>query len=395
MKRPESRLALRATLAIAVAVGLAFFTAGGIARADDAPAPANDFEQQGVVPMQQDIVPVQQDSVPMQQDVTPSPQDYVPEHQDSAPAQNDYLSPDNSPPPDEAQGGDDDPLVPFNEKMFTFNLKLDEWILRPVASGYAAIAPQPVRQSVGRFFDNVGVIPRFANNLFQLRFPQAGEEVARFGINSTLGLAGFFDPADSWFGLKEHKDDFGLTLRYYGAPTGPYVMLPFLGPSTVGDTIGLAVDHAMNPMSYLLPWPWYIEIPVGFAKRGLEAINYRSLRMDQFEAADRYAIDLYGAVQDAYLQKRAHQLKELKGATPGSSGHGSMYALIAAPSTLEYPYGNWQTPRGQWSEVSTFPDDAGCQAALEKRGAMGEEHPLECLATDSREYSQILTNSGR
>jgi hypothetical protein len=111
-------------------------------------------------------------------------------------------------------GGDADPLMPFNEKMFSFNLKLDEWILRPVATGYASIAPKPVRQSVGRFFENAGVIPRFANNLFQLRFAEASGEVARFGINTTLGLAGFFDPAQDWFGLKQHDDDFGLTLRW-------------------------------------------------------------------------------------------------------------------------------------------------------------------------------------
>ena len=144
-----------------------------------------------------------------------------------------------------------DPLSGFNEPMFTFNLKLDDWVLRPVASGYSFIAPQPVRESVGRFFDNVRVIPRFANNLFQLKLAEAGGEVARFGINTTLGVAGFFDPADKWFGLEEHPNDFGLTIRYYNIPTGPYVMLPFFGPSTIGDTVGLVADGAMNPMDYL------------------------------------------------------------------------------------------------------------------------------------------------
>src|SRR5262249_39195824 len=94
-------------------------------------------------------------------------------------------------PPGEDQGVYSDPFAPFNESMLTFNLKLDDWVLRPVASGYAFIAPQPVRESVGRFFNNVNVIPRFANNLFQLKFPEAGTEVARFGINTTLGLIGF------------------------------------------------------------------------------------------------------------------------------------------------------------------------------------------------------------
>jgi len=214
-----------------------------------------------------------------------------------------------SPPGENNQGGYADPLSGFNEPMFTFNLKVDDWVLHPVASGYADIAPQPVRESVGRFFDNVRVIPRFANNLFQLKLAEAGGEVARFGINTTVGVAGLFDPADKWFGLKEHPNDFGLTIRYYNLPTGPYVMLPFFGPSTVGDTVGLVADGAMDPISYFVPW--YISIAVAGGQRAIEAVNYRSLNLNQFEEADRYAIDLYGSVQDAYLQTRDHDVKKL------------------------------------------------------------------------------------
>jgi phospholipid-binding lipoprotein MlaA len=213
------------------------------------------------------------------------------------------------PPPGENQAVYSDPLSGFNEPMFTFNLKLDDWVLRPVASGYSFIAPEPVREGVGRFFNNVRVIPRFANNLFQLKLAEAGTEVARFGINTTLGLAGFFDPADIWFGLEEHPNDFGLTIRYYNIPTGPYIMLPFFGPSTVGDTIGLVADGAMNPMDYLLPT--WLTLVVNTGQRAVEAVNYRSLHMNQFEEADRYAVDLYGAVQDAYLQTRDHEVKKL------------------------------------------------------------------------------------
>jgi len=214
------------------------------------------------------------------------------------------------PPPGDNQGVYSDPLAPFNEAMLTFNLKLDDWVLRPVASGYSYVAPQPVRESAERFFDNVNVIPRFANNLFQLRLAQAGGEVARFGINTTLGVAGLFDPADKWFGIKEHHDDFGLTLRYYNVKSGPYVMLPFFGPSTITDTVGMAVDSAMNPLSYFVPL--WMAVAVGAGQRVGEAVNYRSLHLNQFEEADRYAVDLYGAVQDAYLQTREHKVKELK-----------------------------------------------------------------------------------
>lgn len=215
----------------------------------------------------------------------------------------------NPAPGENNQGVYSDPFSGFNEPMFTFNLKLDDWVLRPVASGYATIAPEPVRESVGNFFNNVRVIPRLANNLFQLKLAEAGGEVARFGINTTVGVVGLFDPADKWFGLKEHPNDFGLTIRYYDIPTGPYVMLPFFGPSTVGDTVGLVADGAMDPISYFVPW--WVAITVNSGQRIVEAVNYRSLHMNQFEEADRYAIDLYGAVQDAYLQTRVHEVKEL------------------------------------------------------------------------------------
>ena len=214
-----------------------------------------------------------------------------------------------TPPGENNQGVYSDPFSGFNEPMFTFNLKLDDWVLRPVASGYSVIAPQPVREGVGRFFNNVRVIPRFANNLFQLKLIEATDEVARFGINTTLGVAGFFDPADSWFGIEEHPNDFGLTIRYYNIPTGPYLMLPFFGPSTIADTVGLVADGAMNPLDYLVPT--WIAVTVSAGQRAFEAVNYRSLHMNQFEEADRYAIDLYGAVQDAYLQTRDHEVKKL------------------------------------------------------------------------------------
>lgn len=217
-------------------------------------------------------------------------------------------------PPDVDGGGGEqaqaNPLEPFNSAMFTFNLKLDDWVLHPVASGYAWVLPEEGREAVGRFFKNVRVIPRVANNAMQLRLPQAGSEVARFGINTTVGLLGLFDPADKWFGLRESPDDFGLTLRYWGMPTGPYLMLPFFGPSTIGDAVGLGVDSVMDPIYWLVPW--YVSMAAHGGQDIAEAVNYRSLHLNQFEEADRYAIDLYGAVQDAYLQTRLNRIKQLK-----------------------------------------------------------------------------------
>ena len=203
-----------------------------------------------------------------------------------------------------------DPLAPFNEKMFWFNLQLDEHVLHPVASAYAWVVPKPARKSVGRFFDNVSFIPRFANNLFQLHFAYAIGEVARFGINTTLGVAGLFDVADDWFNLKQHDNDFGLTLGYYEVPRGWYVVWPVLGPSTVRDTIGMAVDGAMSPWPYFVPW--YISYGVSAGQTAIQAVNYRSLHPEQFEDVDRYAIDVYAAVQDGYLETRAAEENETR-----------------------------------------------------------------------------------
>jgi phospholipid-binding lipoprotein MlaA len=196
-----------------------------------------------------------------------------------------------------------DPLEPFNQAMFTFNRKADDWVLHPVAAGWAHVMPQPARVSVGRFFKNVSVIPRFANDLFQLQFQQAGTEVARFGINSTVGVIGLFDPADKWFGLEQQDNDFGLTLAKYGVAEGPYIVMPLLGPSTVRDAIGGVADGAMNPINYVVSGA----LPCEVAARAFAAINTRSQNLDKFDDADRYAIDLYGAVQDSYLQRRQQQ----------------------------------------------------------------------------------------
>jgi phospholipid-binding lipoprotein MlaA len=197
--------------------------------------------------------------------------------------------------------GRPDPLEPFNQSMLTFNRKVDDWVLHPVARGYAEIVPEPARASVTRFFQNVGVIPRFANDLFQGQFNQAGIEAARFGVNSTVGVAGFFDPANSWLGLKPQPNDFGLTLAKYGVKAGPYLVLPILGPSTVRDAVGKLADGTMNPVNYVVPGA----LPYEAAAEAFAAVNTRSENPSTFDDVDRYSVDLYGAVQDAYFQRRA------------------------------------------------------------------------------------------
>src|SRR5262245_61450340 len=192
--------------------------------------------------------------------------------------------------------------------MFWFNLRLDDYVLQPVATGYSKILPVSARQSVGRFFKNLGIVERLANNLLQGKFPGAGQEIGRFAINTTLGGVGFFDVADQWFGLKESPEDFGQTLAVYGVSSGPYLMLPFYGPSTVRDTVGLAVESAMNPMTYLVSAVEVIAIRGGLTV--VNAVNSRSLNLRLFEDVARYAVDLYRAMQDGYLQRREKAIEE-------------------------------------------------------------------------------------
>lgn len=211
--------------------------------------------------------------------------------------------------------GAEEPIAPppdtlewFNQPVFEFNLKLDEYALRPVATAYDAVMPDAAQRGVQRFFKNLGVVERFANNLFQGKIPQAGQEVGRFVVNTTVGGAGFLDVADEWLGWKESSEDFGQTLAVYGIPSGPYLMLPFYGPSNIRDTVGLVADGAMNPMSYFLSTVEIIAVRGGMALGS--GINYRSLNLELFEDVNRYTIDLYGAVQDGYQQRRTKQIAE-------------------------------------------------------------------------------------
>lgn len=201
-----------------------------------------------------------------------------------------------------------DPWEPFNQSMFTFNLKLDEYVLRPVATAYDSVMPDAAQRGVQRFFKNLGVVERFANNLFQGKFVGAGQEAGRFLVNTTLGCAGFIEVAEPVFGWRESPEDFGQTLAVYGVSNGPYLVLPFLGPSTVRDAAGLAVDGALNPMNYLLSTVEVIAIKGGVAVAS--SVNYRSMNLELFENVERSAVDLYGAVQDGYIQRREKAIKE-------------------------------------------------------------------------------------
>jgi phospholipid-binding lipoprotein MlaA len=211
---------------------------------------------------------------------------------------------------DEAQagaGGDDrdqDPWEGFNEPIFTFNRQVDRFVLKPIATGWDFILPDLFQRSLKNAMDNLSFPRRLINNLLQAKIGGAGREVARFTINSTIGFVGFLDVAKDAFGIQQSDEDTGQTFGVWGIGPGPYLILPFLPPLTVRDGIGLAFDTAMNPMSYFIPF--YATAAV----YATNVVNERSLNLDKFERVEESVVDLYSAVRNAYLQRRAAAIKE-------------------------------------------------------------------------------------
>jgi len=216
-----------------------------------------------------------------------------------------------------------DPWEPLNTKVFEFNRKMDRWILKPVATGYDAIMPNLLQEGVGNFFYNARFVPRLVNNVLQGKFSGAGIEVGRFLVNTTLGVAGFIDWASD-MDLITPEEDFGQTLGYYGVPPGPYLVVPLYPPFTVRDLVGYAGDVFMNPI-YWLAFP-VIEIGqipsavphhnrltsslILLTAKVTEVVNDRSLNLEKFQGVEESTLDLYSAVRNAYLQKRAKAIQE-------------------------------------------------------------------------------------
>jgi phospholipid-binding lipoprotein MlaA len=200
---------------------------------------------------------------------------------------------------------EEDPLEPFNELMFRFNREiLDRYLLKPVATAWDFVLPDSVQRGIHNAFDNLAVVRRLVNNLLQAKMVGAGKEVARFTINSTIGVVGFFDVAKNGFGIEQSDEDTGQTFGVWGVGPGAYLVLPFLPPMTIRDGIGYAFDAAMTPYVYFLPW---------YANLGMtttNTVNERSLNLDRFERVAETTVDLYGAVRNAYLQRRAAAIRE-------------------------------------------------------------------------------------
>ena len=192
-----------------------------------------------------------------------------------------------------------DPLERFNRAMFWFNDKLYFYALKPAARVYRII-PEPVRVGVSNFFSNLQAPVSVVNALAQARINDGLHALSRFIINSTVGLAGFFDPAKHWAGLAVIDEDFGQTLGVYGMGQGPYLVIPFLGPTTLRDGFGRLVDWqvSLEPRLFEHTRPRVAAVAV-------DAVNTVSLDKDTYESIKEDALDPYLFIRDAYMQRRA------------------------------------------------------------------------------------------
>ncbi|HET7370747.1 MAG TPA: VacJ family lipoprotein [Gammaproteobacteria bacterium] len=193
-----------------------------------------------------------------------------------------------------------DPLEPLNRVTAAMNQVMDDVVVRPVTKAYVKVTPQPVQVVVHNFFSNLGEPIVIVNDLLQGKFRQSGADAGRFLVNSTFGIVGLFDVATP-MGLEHHDEDLGQTLAVWGVPSGPYLVLPVLGPSTFRAGIGRYADSTYNPLS-----PFEIEdVSTRNASVTLEGLDTRSQLLD-LQQQLKSAYDPYVFIRDAWLQHRAY-----------------------------------------------------------------------------------------
>lgn len=201
-----------------------------------------------------------------------------------------------------------DPYEAFNRSVYQFNVEVDEAVLKPVATVWRDVVPEPLRRAFGNFFANIGDLVSTVHHTVQGNFSDAGTSLARFGLNSTLGVLGLGDPATE-AGLIRKEQDFGLTFGRYGAEPGPYLMLPLLGPSSVRDGLGQVLDFSLDPFSE-------VTVLDQGAQNGLRVtrvVDGRANLLELGDAVEGMSFDQYLTIRNAYLSRRAQQVAETRG----------------------------------------------------------------------------------
>lgn len=207
----------------------------------------------------------------------------------------------------EGQAGlaEPDPFEGMNRAVFGFNESLDRYMVEPAARAYGWVVPDPAKNAVHRVFANLNTPSILVNHVLQLEPKRAGITLTRFVVNSTVGVAGLFDVAGS-LGMEACPTDFGQTLARAGLGTGPYMVMPIVGPSTARDAIGGAVDLALRPQTYLF-------FPAGMLiLGGSNGIVTRESYLDELDELRSASVDYYATVRNVYFQRRAEQIRSLK-----------------------------------------------------------------------------------
>jgi phospholipid-binding lipoprotein MlaA len=220
-----------------------------------------------------------------------------------------------------------DPLEPMNRAVYKFNDAVDTAVLKPVAIGYKAVVPSPIRTGVSNFFSNLGDVWSMVNHVLQFEFANAGKTAARLGINTFLGLGGVLDIATD-AGIEVPKADLGQTLGKWGVPSGPYVMLPLLGPSSVRDGVGTITATYHDPVN---------RVPDNATRNVLtvtRVVDARARYLGATDAVDEIALDKYTFIRDVYLKRRQNQIKPQK-ASNQASDDDIDYSVEDAPKNSQ------------------------------------------------------------
>lgn len=197
-----------------------------------------------------------------------------------------------------------DPFYLWNKGWYYFNDKFYFWLMKPVAKGYSFIFPEIARIGVSNFFYNITTPIRFVNCVLQFKMKDAGNELVRLVVNSTLGVGGFGDFAKGQLDIKRKDEDLGQTFGTYGIGNGFYLVWPIIGPSSLRDSVGLLGDGFLNPINYIRP-AWK---PIAIT--AYDTLNYTSLHIGDYEDIIKAAIDPYVAIRDAYIQHRKKKVEE-------------------------------------------------------------------------------------
>ncbi len=191
-----------------------------------------------------------------------------------------------------------DPWERMNRSIYAFNEELDDYVLKPVARGYQAITPDPVDRGISNFFSNLDDVNVFINDLLQFKVIQGLSDFARFNINSTIGILGFFDVA-KLMGLEKHSEDFGQTLGFWGVPSGPYLVLPLFGPSTLRDGVSqFTVDWKTDPNTHER------DKAVRYSLYSVDVVDTRADLLHASKLVEKSSTDSYIFIREAYLQRR-------------------------------------------------------------------------------------------